>query len=77
MSDKIIIYRESFIQSFLSDLSSLVFLIIGFGLNQLFIQSKMMSAILLIIFIGFLVTKASIRKNVFTNKQKAIEFLNN
>lgn len=62
-----IFYRESFVQSFLSDLTSFTFLIGGFGVNQLFIQSKMLSAILLVMFLLFMIGKSNTKSKTFNN----------
>ena len=72
---KIIIYRESLIQSIFADIMSVVFLIGTFWFNVNYIQSKMLSVILLFLFILKLFYYASQKKNVFTDKKSAIDFL--
>lgn len=72
----IIIYRESFFQSVLADFMSVVFLGFSFYVNVRFIQSKLFAAIIVILFLLKIIAYLGARKNVFTEKQKAIDYLN-
>jgi len=48
---KYIFYRESFVQSVLSDLFTYGMLVGSFWLNYLFVESKILAAILVIMFV--------------------------
>lgn len=76
MEEKIIIYRESFIQSLLSDISTFGVLVGSFAVNHYFIGSKFLGGFIFIVFLFFVIGKTSARKNTFTDKQKAIDFIN-
>ena len=74
---EIIIYREGFVQSIVADIFSCLFLLVSFGVNQLYIGSKFLSGILLVMFVIFLIVKVSKRKNVFHNKEDAVNYIQN
>lgn len=76
MEKQIIIYRESFVQSVASDIVSVVFLFGAFYANERYIESKLFAALIVILFLLKLIAWASSKKNVFTDKKKAIEFIN-
>ena len=76
MKEEIIIYKESLIQSIIADIFSFSILIGSFAINHFYIGSKFLAGILLILWLIFIIGKASNRKNTFTNKQKAVDFLN-
>ena len=73
---KIIIYRESLLQSVIADLFT--FLMLGglFAANHYwFDDSKVSAFVFVILFVIFVLGKAGNRKHVFTDKDKAIEFI--
>ena len=76
MEKQIIIYRESFVQSVAADIMTFVFLCGSFYANVHWIQSKLFAAIIVIMFMLKIIAFATGRKNQFTDKQKAIDFLN-
>ena len=72
---KIIVFRESLIQSVLADIFTFGVLVASFAINHYFIGSKFLSAIILIVWFIWVLGKGARRKHTFTNKKKAIEFL--
>lgn len=72
----LVIYTESLFQSIIADMVSLLMLVVGFGVNALYIQSKIFSAIVVVLFLLKMVGYTMGRKTVFTNRQKAIDFIN-
>lgn len=77
-SDKIVkmtFYRENLLQSILSDICTFSFILISFGINQYFIHSRMVSFILLIIFIVFMYSKTITRRISIDEFKKIIDEL--
>ncbi len=73
---EIIFYRESLIQSLLADFGTFSFLLGGAWFNYHMIgNSKFINAILLIMFLFFLIVKGGPRKHVFTSKEDLIKYL--
>jgi len=73
--DKIIIYRESLWQSIIADVFSFCILVGSFAINHFFIGSNFLAGILLVCWFIFMIAKVGKRKNVFTDKQKAIDYI--
>lgn len=73
---EIIIYREGLIQSILADTFTFAVLVGSFGVNHLYIGSKILSVILVIMFMFFVIGKGLAKRNVFTDKKSAIDFIN-
>lgn len=71
-----IIYRESLFQSISADVVSFFFLCGSFYVNVHYIGSRWVSFLLLILFWLKIFAYIGSRKNVFTNKEDAIAFLN-
>lgn len=62
-------FRESLLQSVLSDIFSYVMLVGSFGINHLYIGSKVLAGILLVIFLMCSYSKAKSKTTVFYNKE--------
>jgi len=74
---KFIVYRESAIQSFLTDMGTFAWLLFGFWFNYKFISgSYIVNAILLIMFLMFLSARGGAKKMIFTTKEQVISYLN-
>lgn len=76
MKKEIVIYRESLWQSIVSDIFTFGILVGSFAVNQYFIGSGLLAGFLLILFFVFVIGKTTARKNVFTDKKKAIDHIN-
>lgn len=72
---EIIYFRESLFQSICADLFSYGMLVGSFWLNIEFIGSKLLSAILLIMFFMMSFSKAMGKAKKFYSKQDLIEYL--
>lgn len=71
-----IFYKESAIQSFLSDLFSFSFLIVTFWFNYKFIDgNNILDFLLLIIFIALLSARSSVLSKRFTSKKDLLEYI--
>ena len=77
MKKEIIIYRESLWQSIVADIFTFGILVGSFAINYLFIGSNFLAGILMVCWFIFMIAKSSMRKCIFTDKQKAIDYLNN
>mgnify|MGYP006304910731 CR=1 FL=1 len=77
MKDKEIIYfRESLLQSVLSDTNTFGIIVLSFWLNYKFIgNNNFVNAILLIILIITINLKAINRSKIFTSKEDLIKYL--
>ncbi len=77
MKNKIIIvYRESLVQSIIADIFTFGVLIGSFYINHIYIKSNFLSGILLIVWLIFVMGKSNNRKFTFSEKQKAIDYIN-
>lgn len=72
---EIIYFRESALQSFLSDLFSFSFLIGSFALNHYFIGSRLLSGVLLIMFLMTVYSKAMEKAKRFTSYKEMLDYL--
>lgn len=63
-------------QSVFADLASVAFLGVAFYVNIHYIQSRLFTAIIVILYLLKIISYVGGRKNVFTDKAKAIEYLN-
>lgn len=70
---KMTFYRENLLQSILSDICTFSFILISFGINQYFIHSRMVSFILLIIFLVFMHSKTITRRISIDEFKKIID----
>jgi uncharacterized membrane protein len=69
--------KESVIVSLIKDISQLALLFYGFYLNYKYMGGSVMMQIVLTILFFFLIVKlGASRKNVFTDRQSAIEHIN-
>ena len=65
------IVKESLLESILSDVFTYFIMLLSFGINQFFIHSRMVSFVILIIFILYLTVKCE-HKRVSTKEYKKI-----
>lgn len=73
---KLLILRESYIQSFFADLTTFAFIASTCWFNYKFVgNSKFLSAIILIMFILFLIQKSGAK--TFYSKKEAISYIDN
>lgn len=78
MKKEFVIIKESIIASFINDLVTYTFIASVYWFNYRFIgDSNMMKGILLVMVLLMLITKPTIGKFTFTNKEEAIEYLKN
>jgi hypothetical protein len=76
MSDKIIYFRESLLQSVLGDLSTFGMLCGSVWFNHAYVGgSYFLNGVILVMFIIFLMSKVGDRKSVFTSKEELIKHL--
>ena len=68
---KIAIVKESLLESILSDVFTYFIMLLSFGINQYFIHSRMVSFVILIMFIVFLTVQGT-HKRVSTEEYKKI-----
>lgn len=76
MKKEIIYFRESFIQSFLSDLATFGFMCGSIWFNYSFVGgSYFLNGVILIMFLFFVMAKNTTKKSVFTSKKELIDYL--
>lgn len=77
VEEKTIFYRESAIQSIISDTYSFIFLAVTFWFNYNYIGgNNWIDFLLIVMFISLLSSKFSGRKREFTSKKEIIDFIN-
>lgn len=74
---KIVIYRVSLFQSIVADFVRVGFLSGGFWVNANYIHSRMFSVVIVLLFALKIIAWGTGKKTEFTDKQSAIDFINN
>ena len=74
---EIIFYRESFLDSLLSDISTFGFLLFAFWFNYKFVGgSYFLNGIILVMFLMVLSAKVGEKKKVFVSKEELLNYVN-
>lgn len=71
----ITVYTESLFQSLVADLGTIVMLSAMFYVNAKYIQSKFFIGLIMVMYALKIIGLVGARKNVFTSRKEAIEFL--
>jgi len=77
MSDKvkIIYFRENFLQSVLADLATFIIMGASITLNELFVGSKFLNGLIVVMLILFIITKTNDKKHTFYSKEDFLKYL--